>query len=74
MLAVFFLSNGIHLSGTCVLPTKNKTREGSLTTLLTSPTGRRALALTFKRDNTIQEGLGEELTEPDQGQAQKVIS
>ena len=62
----------ITLRGRVYCPQKHS-REGSLRTLPTPLAERpRALALTFQRDNTRQEGLGEDLTEKDQGQAQKV--
>ena len=68
----FFIKVMTYTFRGCVhCPQKTKTQEGILTTLPTTPTGRRrALALTFKRDTT-QKGLGEQLTKPDNGQAQK---
>ena len=60
------------------MPTKNTQHtlsSGQLDNVAYIPTERPcALALTFQRDNTTEKGLGEELTETDQGQAQKVKS
>ena len=60
----------------CMLLTDTKHQsKGQLDIFAISPTDiSRTLALTFQRDNTTDTGLGEELTETDQGQRKKVKS
>ena len=72
---VFQQQNRHYSFGDAYVVHKNNLEKASLSTLPTSHTERaRAPALAFQGNNTMEKGLGEDLNEKGQGQAEKVTS